>query len=355
MGIYQLNQYLKSKCRKSIREINLEELRDKTITVDSSIYMYKYAGEQRLIEGMYQLISTLLYYNITPIFIFDGVPPAEKKALLDARNTQKRNAKREYYTIIESLNESGGDDVERNKARYELERLQKRFVRLSKQDYKNVSELMDCFNVQYYTAAGEADELCAKLVIDGKAWACMSEDTDMFVYGCPRVLRYISLMHFTGVLYNMAGILSELQITQQAFREICVLSGTDYNYNTKRDTSLQSTILYYIKYIKTKKNNKPDDLCDDVSHSQSEFYNGHSQSELYNGHSQSEFYNWLINHTSYITDYSKLMKTLQMFDITELEYPKDIGLISRKKYDKKKLHTFLKQFNFIFVVCSTSR
>lgn len=93
MGIYQLNRYLKSKCRNSIREINLSELRGKVIVIDASIYLYKYAGEQRLIEGMYQLISTLLYYNITPVFIFDGVPPAEKKALLDARNTKNEMQK----------------------------------------------------------------------------------------------------------------------------------------------------------------------------------------------------------------------------------------------------------------------
>ena len=340
MGIYHLNRYLKSKCRKSIREINLRELQGKTIVVDASIYMYKYAGEQRLIEGMYQFISTFLYYNIKPIFIFDGVPPVEKKALLDARNTQKRNAKREYYTIIESLDKDDNDGIKR--ARYELERLQKRFVRLSKKDYDDVCELIDCFGVQYFRAEKEADELCVKFVIDGKAWACMSEDTDMFVYGCPRVLRYVSFMHFTGVLYDTADILMELNMTSQEFCEICVLSGTDYNYNASRDTSLQKTIQHYNKYIYWKKTNKS-------GHSQSEFYSGHSQSEFYSGHSQSEFYNWLMKNTNYITDYKKLIETFKMFDITTLDYPSEITINNDTKYNKKKLQEFLQNFNFIFM------
>ena len=327
MGIYQLNRYLKYRCQQSIREINLDELRDKTIVIDASIYLYKYAGEQRLIEGMYQLISTLLYYNITPIFIFDGVPPAEKKALLELRNTQKRNAKREYYTIIESL--ADNDEVGAKHARYELERLQKRFVRLSKKNYEDICELMNHFGVQYYRAEKEADELCAKLVIDGKAWACMSEDTDMFVYGCPRVLRYVSLMHFTGVLYDTESILSELNMTQQEFREICVLSGTDYNYKASRDTSLQKTFMYYNNYMKWK----------------------NSQSEFYQDDAQSEFYQWLMQHTKYITDYKKLIETLKMFDIANLEYSPDIGVntIGANTGNKKNLHEFLKKFNFIFM------
>ena len=42
-------------------------------------------------------------------------------------------------------------------------------------------------NEGYYTAINEADELCASMVINGFAWACLSEDMDMFVYGCTRV------------------------------------------------------------------------------------------------------------------------------------------------------------------------
>ena len=346
MGIYQLNQYLKSKCRKSIQEIKLGELAGKTIVIDSSIYMYKFAGEQRLVEGMYQLISTMLYYKITPLFIFDGVPPAEKKALLDARNTQKRAAKHEYYTIIESFDENGGDEEKRNNARVALERLQKKFVRLSKQDYSIIHELMNCFGVKYINAVGEADELCAKLVIDGTAWACMSEDTDMFVYGCPRVLRYVSLIHFTCVLYNMDGILKELQMSQSDFSEVCVLSGTDYNFNAKRKTSLQTTMLYYIKYKKSK---GPQSKFSEVN-SQSKFSEVNSQSKFSEVNSQSKFYEWLIKNTNYIVGHTDLIKTLQMFDITTLDFTNEIVETSKTTtYDEKKLHTFLKKFNFIFM------
>jgi hypothetical protein len=62
--------------------------------------------------------------------------------------------------------------------------------------------------------------------------------------------------------------------------------------------------------------------------------------------SHSGFYQWLIQNTNYIADYKKLIETLNMFDITDLEYSLDIGTIVG---NKKNLHEFLKKYNFIFM------
>ena len=56
--------------------------------------------------------------------------------------------------------------------------------------------------ISYYQAKGEADKLCAKLVNKNKVFACLSEDMDLFVYGCPKVLRYISLLNKNVIMYD---------------------------------------------------------------------------------------------------------------------------------------------------------
>jgi len=53
---------------------------------------------------------------------------------------------------------------------------------------------MIAYGVSYIDADGEADQLCASLVLKNKVYACLSEDMDLFVYGCPRVLRYLSFI-----------------------------------------------------------------------------------------------------------------------------------------------------------------
>jgi hypothetical protein len=57
----------------------------------------------------------------------------------------------------------------------------------------------------------------------------MSDDTDMFVYGCPTVLRNISLLNHSVMSYNMSEILKILSLTQHEFKMMCVISGTDYS------------------------------------------------------------------------------------------------------------------------------
>ena len=71
--------------------------------------------------------------------------------------------------------------------------LKKKFIRITPIHIEKIKNLMDSYGVSYCTAEGEADELCVKMVQKNKAYACLSEDMDMFVYGCNRVLRYFSL------------------------------------------------------------------------------------------------------------------------------------------------------------------
>lgn len=78
MGIKHLNSYFRSKCTDySISQKHLSVYRNKKFVIDTSIYLYRFLSENALIENMYLMISLFKYYNITPVFIFDGRPPAK--------------------------------------------------------------------------------------------------------------------------------------------------------------------------------------------------------------------------------------------------------------------------------------
>ena len=282
MGIKNLNKFLKEECKNSIKCISLSELSGKKIAIDISIYLYKYTAEDTLIENIYLMISIFRYYNIIPIFVFDGKPPAEKKELLKKRLQDKYTAEKEYNKLKEQLYNKEIDESEKQDLIENMDSLKKQFIYIKQDQIQRVKELIRLYGVTYYDAPGEADELCGLLVIKKKVWACLSEDMDMFVYGCNRVLRYFSLLNHTMVCYDMKGILNELGVTQKEFREICVLSGTDYN-NNKSD--LYQTLKHFKKYYKIKKDYKGD------------------------------FYGWLNENTNYIEDYYSLVKIYDMFDL----------------------------------------
>ena len=286
MGIRYLNRFLKDNASPSIKLCNLAELSGKKIAIDISIYMYRFASDDTLIENMYLMLSVFRHYNIIPIFIFDGKPPREKHELLQKRKEDKQDAENEYNKLKNILEiNKNMDDADKQEIIYNMDMLKKKFVSINKNDIENIKILIRAYGATYYDAPGEADELCAMLNIKDKVWACLSEDMDMFVYGCPRVIRYLSLLNHTAVVYDTKGILNNLGITQKELREICILSGTDYNLECDDSkNSLNNTLKIFKKYHKSK--------------------------------SKVSFYEWLNNnYNNYIKDYELLMKIHDMFDL----------------------------------------
>ena len=239
MGIRYLNRFLKENASSSIKFCKLAELYGKKIAVDISIYMYRFASDNILIENMYLMLSIFRYYNIIPIFIFDGKAPPEKREILQKRKEDKQEAEKEYNNLKKTLElNKDMNEVDKQEIIYNMDILKKKIITISKIDIENIKNLIRTYGATYYDAPGEADELCAMLNVKDKVWACLSEDMDMFVYGCPRVIRYLSLLNHTAVVYDMQGILCNLGITQKEFREVCVLSGTDYNMDSNEKNTL---------------------------------------------------------------------------------------------------------------------
>jgi len=320
MGIRNLNRYLRDNCPESIRCINISELSGKKIVVDISIYLYKYEAENVLLENIYVMLSIFRYYNIIPIFIFDGKPPPEKKAFLQKRREDKEAAQEEYDKLKIQL-ESKQEDDDKQDIIAAMVQLKKHFVKINKDKIESVKALIRAYGATYYDAPGEADELCALLVIKKKVWACLSEDMDLFVYGCTRVLRYFSLIAHTVVLYYTKGIYNELNMTQKEFKEICVLSGTDYNINANGNNDIVSLRLI-IKHFKKFKDSK-----------------------------ETNFYNWLINNTEYINDIELLNKINNMFNLecdhNKLEIFKNIKVVN-EPIRQDDIENIMKEEDFIF-------
>jgi len=111
----------------------------------------------------------------------------------------------------------------------QMDKLKPQFIYITKEIINNVKELLRAYGATYYDSPEEADILCVSLVKKNKTWACMSDDMDMFVYGCDIVIRDLNIYEHTATLYSLDGILQDLNVTQKEFRQICILSGTDYN------------------------------------------------------------------------------------------------------------------------------
>lgn len=271
MGIRSLNKYLYENCSKSsIRRIGINELRGKTIVVDTSIYIYKYLKEDKLEENFTLLIKSFLKNKIRPIFIFDGKAPIDKKELLKERSKRKKEAEIEYSLL-----------KERDHQDKRLTDLKKMFVRVKLENIIMLKDIMRNFNVEIIQCEWEADAICANYVKSGAAWACLSDDMDMLVYGCGKVIRDFSLYSQSGQLYVLPSILKDIKLSMIAFREIMVISGTDYSKVDSSEVTLSRTLDYYRKYLENNSNDT--------------------------------FYEWLFENSSYIKNYDELIHIHKIF------------------------------------------
>jgi len=264
------------------------------------------------------MVLEFISRDITPVFVFDGKPPPEKKLLLAKRRREKSEAYGEIETLNKLIETKTLYSNEYDEISNKINSLKKRTTRITYEDVSNVKTLFRLCGVTYYDACGEADALCAKLVSKNLVWACMSDDMDMFLYGCNRVLRNYSLFNNTIVLYETKKILDSLNVTMCNFREICVVSGTDYNYNETRKANIYKSFSYYKQFL--------------------------------NEQNDENFYEWLNKNTNYIDDYCNLCISYLMFDIGSLDIEKYNNMpIRNGPINKEELIRFLEKNDFIYI------
>jgi flap endonuclease-1 len=323
MGIKHLNQFVRQECPDAIRSVAFAELSGKIVVVDASIYMYRFLADRALLENMYTMVSLLQMHGIVPVFIFDGKPPDEKRTLLNKRKYLKRAAEIKYNNAKVQLELSCCRDAD---ATHSLNALRRRFIRLRDADFDRVKTLLQALGVNYIVAPGEADALCAQMVLKRKAHACMSDDTDMFVYGCPRVLRHLNLMDETVTMYDMSKILNMLGITMTEFRQICVVSGTDYA--ATMHLHLKLTLKLFKQYKKCTQD-----------------------AAATGGIVATDFYTWLHHNCNTLCprlkfNYDAIVAVHDMFDTTHVKFTTPIH---KNNFNRELLHEVMAHENFIFV------
>ena len=347
MGIRNLNRFIQTKCPNVSSRIHLEQLRGKKIAVDTSIYMYRFAGENALLENMYLMASLFRHYNIHAVFVFDGMPPPQKTELIESRRRKKDQAKHQYDIVADQLKQRQRTEYY-NPEIAELEetmtQLRKKFARLRDCDVENVKELLVSFGFAIIDAEGEADVLCAKLAIKKRVYACLSDDTDMFVYGCPVVLRYISLLNHSVVSYTMTDILTELGgISQHEFKMVCVVNGTDYDAAAPAAPATAAvggggdnrifqiySLLMEFKRLSPKEQKKYQD--------------------------GGGFYDWLDECKKDVVNTSgviSLMTNEALFDTATSDHYKQLVILNRNDIHKRRIVELMMKEDFIFIEPNT--
>jgi 5'-3' exonuclease len=269
MGINGLSQYLKKKHPSVYVERNLREYGGKKIAVDTSLYVHKYkhSSGDRWLNGILNFIVCLRRNDIHPIFVFDGVAPPEKNSERERRSLCKDKIEdrvffleenihvyhttgvitkdlKEYYTKMAKNNRKnepkrllllGRDptikEFDISDLEKELAKLEKQVVSITRTDFDAVRSLLTVMGIPYVDAPLEGETMCAAICAEGKAYAVLTEDTDVLAYGTERFLSKIDVRNNTVLEVVFSDLLEEMDLTKEEFIDFCIMCGTDYNPN----------------------------------------------------------------------------------------------------------------------------
>ena len=120
---------------------------------------------------------------------------------------QRREDRYNKWIIYDELIKKDTLTVDEQKQLYKLKGT---LTKIKSEDIEITKNLLNSYGIKWIQAIGEADKLCASLVIKRKVYAVLSEDMDLFAYGSLNVIKYLSLISHNCVLYNYKKFLLNL-------------------------------------------------------------------------------------------------------------------------------------------------
>ncbi|CAH2039845.1 unnamed protein product, partial [Iphiclides podalirius] len=210
MGITGLIPFLE----KASRRANVSEFNGCTVAIDSYCWLHKgaFACADKLVQGVetdvyvkycIKYVTMLLSKNIKPILVFDGrhlpakaMTESKRRELDEARSYMRRSVDVTHEMALALIKECRSRNV-------------------------------DCIVAPY-----EADAQLAYLNIKNVAQLVITEDSDLILFGCTKVLFKMDLDGI-GTLVDTAKLPLVMKCaienyTFDKFRQMCIMSGCDY-------------------------------------------------------------------------------------------------------------------------------
>lgn len=226
MGIRGLNSIIARFAPDSITENDIKKYRGKIFAIDCSILIYKYVHMSKLenshIIGFANRINFYLKNKITPVFVFDGVPPDAKKQVLEKR----QNNRKKIQERIDELNEKLKTTDNKIEIENEINKLQNQVVYVNRYHIEECKNFLKYIGIPYVEACGEAEKMCVYLQKINKVDYIVSDDTDTLTFGCQNVLK-TSIKNAIQEI-NLNDMLNNIELSYEEFVDFCILSGCDY-------------------------------------------------------------------------------------------------------------------------------
>ena len=227
------------------REISIKALSGKVCCVDTFNLLYQFLTTIRSrdgsplrdssgsitshLVGLFSRTTNLMEHSLKLAFVFDGTPPKLKQQERERRKSLKIEAQNLYEAAKKKEDLDG------------MKKYASRTSRLNKEMIDEAKDLIKALGLPVIQAPSEGEAQAAKIVKDGKADFCVSQDFDSLIHGAPNLVRNLSILGkrkkanklsyetFKPEVINLSENLNNLGIDQNQLIALSLLVGTDYN------------------------------------------------------------------------------------------------------------------------------
>ncbi len=227
------------------KKIPLASLSGKSVAIDAHNTLYQFLSIIRSFDGRPLMdkeghvtshLSGLLYrtsnfveLGITPVYVFDGAPPALKKTEITRRLAVKRAAERQYRA---ALREGRLEDARQ---------YAQATARVTDSLLEDAKRLLTLMGTPWLQAPSEGEAQTAYMASTGQVWAAASQDYDSLLFGATRLLRNMAItgrrklprkkvyVEVEPELVELEHVLRDLAISREQLVTVGILVGTDFN------------------------------------------------------------------------------------------------------------------------------
>lgn len=229
-----------------VEELKLDDLKNKTLAVDASLFLYQFLTTIRSrdgslltdskgnvtshLMGLFTRTTSLMSRGIKLVYVFDGKPPKLKLAERERRKDLKIEAQKKYDAAVKK------EDID------EMKKYAARTTRLTSEMINDAKNLLKELGVPVVEAPCEGEAQASHMVKNHDCYAVASQDADCLMFGAPRLIRNVSIagkkkkanqLSYKTVepeLVVLNDVLHKLGISQEQLIALGMLVGTDYNY-----------------------------------------------------------------------------------------------------------------------------
>ncbi|XP_074263244.1 flap endonuclease GEN-like 1 isoform X2 [Silene latifolia] len=213
-------------------------LRNKKVAVDLSYWIVQHetalkssnVKNPHLRLTFFRTINLFSKFGAFPVFIVDGKPSPLKSQARIARYFRLSGSDMKDLPLIEE-----GVSVDRNKF----------FVKC----VEECVELLNLLGMPVLTALGEAEALCAQLNSEGLVDACITADSDAFLFGAKCVIKHLNPKSKEPIeCYHMEDIELNLGLRRKHLVAVALLVGTDHNLSGVPGIGMETALRFVEKF-----------------------------------------------------------------------------------------------------------